>query len=92
MKLGSIDRARLMNKIDELEAHIDSISDQEATTSVKKIRGLWDNFDHLCMALSRIEGKMSFTEIKSLSVYDFHKLKDFLKKITAPKNALDKND
>lgn len=86
--LSSVNRARIMVRIKELNAQLDVIYKENQDTSTKKIIALWEDFDDLCLSLSKLDGQMSFTEIQALSVYYFYRLKKFLFKLHKPKNAL----
>lgn len=59
----------------ELEAELDKLVDESHKPLVKLLIDMQMNFDKLCLNLSKADGTMSFRELKRLSVYEFHLVK-----------------
>jgi hypothetical protein len=89
-----INKALKLKTIEKRSKDLQKTLEKKSFTLSKSIISLWENFEELCMTLSRLDGKMTFTEIESLSAWNFYRLKSYLSKINKPqpKNGTQENE
>lgn len=78
-------KAKKQLAIEKRTKELQEVLDKETTSLSKSIIKLWENFEELCMTMSRLDGIMTEIEIENLSAWRFYKKKDYLSKINKPK-------
>lgn len=79
-----IQRAIKQIEIEKRTKELQDVLNKDDIGLSKSILKLWENFEELCMTMSRLDGIMTEIEIENLSAWRFYKKKDYLSKINKP--------
>lgn len=78
--MGRMAYVELAMKKEALEKQLEEYRQSASKTLVTILIENFTNFDELCMSMSKFDMKLSFKEIASLSVYEFHRMHSFIHK------------